>query len=539
MMKRLFYGVFILFPLVFGASVLAAEMFPPASMVRQRCAACHKPDPKGRLDVIEETRKSPEEWKHVVTRMIRLNSAPILDADFYPIIKELSSGLCLTPNEMSQVAYYNSDENSQYREIPQDEEETRLYTACVRCHTYAKVVSHRMTEDQWRATRDLHLGYYPTVVPQMREMDWVKESDELVPILTKKFPYQTPEWEQWIQEKKDPDLSGNWMTAGYQPGMGYYTGDYAFTPDGDKGKDEYLVERTVRYLNGMTLTMRGTGTLYGAYHLRIAMAPTPLTGRIEGVFDLNANTMGFTGKWWTTIQDTNAYGNETFFKADGSPRVMAAFPNALQADDAAEQTLTIAGVGMPDKLAPTDIGFSNEGIKVASVSVTDSGTAVCTLRVSKDVPVGPVTLTMKGTAYENPILIYDKIDGIQILPRLGRARVSSGAAYPPQGVQFIARAVHYGADGKPDTADDLILEPVDAEWRLTEEVTREGDDDLKYLKAPVAGGLYTPVTTYGPIEERAQRREGVGLIAVVAEYGGFEAKAKLAVTVPDFIPNIK
>lgn len=85
----------------------------------------------------------------------------------------------------------------------------------------------------------------------------------------------------------------------------------------------------------------------------------------------------------------------------------------------------------------------------------------------------------------------------------------------------------------------MILEPVDAEWGLTEEVTREGDDDIKYLKTSIANGLYTPVTTYGPIEERVQRREGVGLIAVTAKYEEFESKAKLAVTVPDFIPNIK
>lgn len=539
MKKRFLYGALIPVLLMFGASICPAEMFPAASMVRQRCAACHKSDPQGRLDVIEETRKSPEEWKHVVTRMIRLNGAPITDDDYYPIIKELSMQLSLTPAEMSLVSYYNSDENSQYREIPQNDEETRLYTACVRCHTYGKIASHRMTEAQWRANRDLHLGYYPTVIPQMREMDWAKESADLIPILAKKFPMQTPDWENWSQSKKNPDLTGAWTTAGYQPGMGYYTGTYRFAPDSAKGDNEYMVERTIQYLSGIRLTMKGTGTLYGTFHLKYALAPTALTGRIEGVFDLDAETMGFSGKWWTTIQDTNAFGNETFVKDDAAARVIAAFPNALKADDGAEQTLTITGVGMPGELAPADVSFSKDGITVASVTFKDAATAVCTLTVGKNVPVGPVTLTVKGTAYKNPILIYDKIDGIRIMPALGRARVSSGAAYPPQGVQFTARAVHFGADGKADTADDLMLEPVDAEWRLAEEVTRENDDDLKYLNAPMVNGLYTPVTTYGPIESRVQRREGVGLIAVVAEYEGFEAKAKLAVTVPDFITNIK
>ena len=58
-------------------TVCAESVFPSDSIVKQKCSACHKPDEKGRVDVIEETRKTPEEWKAVVDRMIRLNSAPL------------------------------------------------------------------------------------------------------------------------------------------------------------------------------------------------------------------------------------------------------------------------------------------------------------------------------------------------------------------------------------------------------------------------------------------------------------------------------
>ena len=154
----------------------AKTPFEEFGVVRQKCSVCHKLDEQGRVEVIEETRKTPEEWKVVTDRMIRINGAPIADKDFYPVIKELSQHLILTPTEMAEVAYLNSDENSQYREVPKDKTEERIFTACVRCHTYGKIRSHRKTREQWVENMQMHLGYYPTAVPQMREMDWPKEA---------------------------------------------------------------------------------------------------------------------------------------------------------------------------------------------------------------------------------------------------------------------------------------------------------------------------------------------------------------------------
>ena len=94
---------------VFAALILlqtlshATTPFPESGGVRQNCAVCHRLDPEGRMEVIEETRKSTEEWIHVVDRMIRLNGAHIDDKDFYPIIKELCTHLMLTPAEMTEV----------------------------------------------------------------------------------------------------------------------------------------------------------------------------------------------------------------------------------------------------------------------------------------------------------------------------------------------------------------------------------------------------------------------------------------------------
>jgi quinohemoprotein amine dehydrogenase len=108
----------------------------------------------------------------------------------------------------------------------------------------------------------------------------------------------------------------------------------------------------------------------------------------------------------------------------------------------------------------------------------------------------------------------------------------------------VAKGIHFGKDGQAATEDDVLLDPVEAQWTLEEEVTRENDDDLEYLKAPIVNGLYTPITTYAPMESREQTREGVGLIAVKASYtpengDPLTDRALLAVTDTDFIPQIK
>ena len=546
MSKRFRSGVFLLSlcSLVFFLTTTAgASVFPKDSIVRQKCGACHKSDEQGRVEVIEETRKSPEEWKAVVDRMIRLNSAPLPETDFYPVVKALSHKLCLSPREMARIAYINSDENSQYREIPRNKTEERIYTACVRCHTFGKIASHRNTRAQWGEVRNLHLGYYPTTVPQMREMDWVKESEALIAPLTEMFPFASPDWQAWMENRKAQDLSGQWQIAGYQPGIGYYTGTIVFEADAAKGADEYRVARRVQYANGLRLVQAGSATLFSEYHLRYALAPTAMTGRIEGVFDLDDQSMGFSGKWWAVVQDANAFGNEKFFKTDAPARVFALYPAAVQSGTGRPQPVTLVGVNLPDNLSAKNIQCADSGVKVAKMERTDTGNLVCVVDVDKNAASGIVGLAIEGVVVDHGLVVYDKVDAIRIRPTIGRSRVSSGAAYPPQGVQFVARGINNGPDGKTGTADDLVLEPVAAKWWLEEEKTRENDDDLKYLNAPIEGGLYTPVTTYGPIESRHQHREGVGLIAVGAEATidgtTLKDRARLVVTEPDFIPQIK
>jgi quinohemoprotein amine dehydrogenase len=116
-----------------------------------------------------------------------------------------------------------------------------------------------------------------------------------------------------------------------------------------------------------------------------------------------------------------------------------------------------------------------------------------------------------------------------------------GARFPKQLAQFDAIAYHDGADGKPDTEDDLEIGPVDATWALEEYGTTYEDDDVKFVGAVDQHGLFTP-NLDGPNPQRSQSRNNVGDVWVVASYrpgGGdprtLKARAHLLVTVPLFM----
>lgn len=524
-------------------SANAETRFAEGSLVRQKCAACHQPDQKGGLEVIEETRMTPEEWKVVVDRMGRMSGVPMTDSEFKVIVKELSKALCLTPAEMAAVAYVNSDENSQYREIPKDELEKRIFTTCVRCHTFGKIASHRCTRSQWNEVRSMHLGYYPTVIGQMREMEWSKESTELIDHLARLYPFEDPAWRDWMKNRRDQDLSGTWNVAGFQPGKGYYEGMYKIVAAPAGKDDEYLIEAQVFYEDGEIRTLKGEGTLYSEYHLRYALTMEGKAEAVEGVFDINAETQEGAGRWWKVLQAANEYGDETFAKVDGSARLYALFPQALGKTPAGVKKLVVLGVSFPENLSASDIECSDPAVTVHKVDRVNERKLVCEVVVGKKAKRGVMTLGIKNLRGSAHLTVFDQVDGIRIYPAIGRARVSCGDAYPPQGVQFVARGIDYGPDRQANTADDLILEPMNVRWWQEEEKTGEKDDDLKYLGTAMPTGCYVPFTTYAPVEERYQRREAAGLIAVLAACteGGRELKdrARLVVTEPDFIPHIK
>jgi quinohemoprotein amine dehydrogenase len=112
--------------------------------------------------------------------------------------------------------------------------------------------------------------------------------------------------------------------------------------------------------------------------------------------------------------------------------------------------------------------------------------------------------------------------------------------FPKQLQQFDAVAMNNGPDGKPDTADDLNLGLVTVKWSLEEYTATFGDDDIQFVGALDANGLFTP-SLDGPNPKRSGNRNNIGDVWVVAELVSpdarqtdrpLRARAQLLVTVP-------
>ena len=159
--------------------------------------------------------------------------------------------------------------------------------------------------------------------------------------------------------------------------------------------------------------------------------------------------------------------------------------------------------------------------------------------VAAAAPIGVRDLSVAGAVKPEALVVYDKIDGIRVQPLAGMARVG-GAVFPKQLQQFEAVGIHNGPDGKPDTADDLILGLVDVKWSIEEYTATFADDDVQFVGKIDESGLFTPAVD-GPNPKRTGNRNNVGDVWVVAELTSsgardttrpLRARAHLLVTVP-------
>ena len=125
-------------------------------------------------------------------------------------------------------------------------------------------------------------------------------------------------------------------------------------------------------------------------------------------------------------------------------------------------------------------------------------------------------VSIAGTVKPSALAVFDKIDGIKVLPQAGMARVG-GNVFPKQMQQFEAVGINYGPDGKPDTADDFNLGLVKVKWSLEEYTATFGDDDLRFVGTLDQTGLFTP-NVDGPNPKRDGNRNNIGDVWVVAEF---------------------
>jgi quinohemoprotein amine dehydrogenase len=524
-MKNMLLKLIISF-LISISGVGTISAFDESSLVWKKCTRCHKAE-NGRIARVEELRTTPEEWTVIVDRMRRLYGMQIRDGEMAVLLKELCATQILTPEEEARISYINLFNNPQVIETPADDEEQHMFTTCVRCHSAAKIYSHRMTGTAWKKLRDFHIYIDPAIMFQMREMYWREEADKALENLARKSPYRRA----WTAGQAKPD--GQWFMLGSEPGKGSYRGNARLTYVAD---DEYTLEGKLSFSDGTFETFSGEATLYGGYALRTRTSQNGsatmgafsfVDGTISGEHHHNAPDYRSSSSTWFPVTDTS--------------RVLRVTPDYLLADE--ETRILVEGINLPEVTAK-DIVVSINDVKVLQASTTSPETIEILLAYQgkghKNFKLGIKGL--EDTAAKLVLKLAPKIDYLSVNPALGRARVNGGINYPAEGVQFQALAYSNGEDAD-NPADDILLGPVAADFHLAEEKTRPNDDDLVHLGAIKANGTYLPSGDFDPIPAREYGGEATGMVKVIAKYtrgeATYSAEGKLVVTVPDYIQRLK
>jgi quinohemoprotein amine dehydrogenase len=180
-------------------------------------------------------------------------------------------------------------------------------------------------------------------------------------------------------------------------------------------------------------------------------------------------------------------------------------------------------------------------VTIARVVSVTPDVATVAVDVAQTAAMGARDLFIAGSSRSKALAIYDKIDTIKVKPDWAMARVG-GNTFPKMLAQFEAWGYSNGADGKPDSPDDIELGLVDAAWSMEEYAATYNDDDIKFVGTlNEATGRFTP-NIEGPNPARTGSRNNVGDVWVVAKVLGdavagkpaptLRARGHLLVTVP-------
>jgi quinohemoprotein amine dehydrogenase len=525
-----------------------------SDLVRAKCGSCHRSDDKGRMSRISFRRATPENWERTIKRMVTLNHASLEPADARNILKYLADHQGLAPEEDRPITFDAERRTIEYAYLAdKDASDT-----CSSCHSMARVLSERRTKEEWELLVAMHRGYYPLVDnqpmnggqgfrrtrpmqtepgPDGRPPDNRHPMDKALEHIEKTLPLTTPEWSAWAAAMQAPKLVGRWAIVGSQAGKGPIYGQMTVTsdpsaPDSFTTETRYTVARS-----GETLTRTGKALVYTGYQWRgrgssAGNDPSPW----REVMFVERDWTQMWGRWFTGAYDETGI-DVKLTRLSGDPVVLGTSVAALKTG-AASQAVRIFGANLPGTAKPEDIGMGS-GVKVARVVSARPDEIAIEVDVAATAPIGARNVSVGGVVKAAALVVYDKIDGIKVLPQAGMARVG-GNVFPKQLQQFEAVGVNNGPDGKPDTADDLNLGLVTVKWSVEEYTATFGDDDAQFVGALDASGLFTP-NVDGPNPKRTGNRNNIGDVWVVAELASpdarqpdrtLRARAQLLVTVP-------
>ena len=518
--------------------------------VLKACGSCHRPDDKGQMSRISFQRKTPEGWETSIRRMAALNGLRIDPATARQVVKYLSNNLGLAPEEAKPAAWEVERRLIDYKyTASKDAEDT-----CLQCHSMGRVISQRRTRAEWDLAIAMHRGWYPLIDSQTfrrfgpiaaepsadgRPPDKRQPVEKAIDHLAGAFPLQTPAWSAWSATMRPARLAGTWTLTGWDLGKGAIYGTVAITAD-PAAADEFTTTISYRVARtGEVVTRSGRSLVYTGYQWRgRSTTSAGADSAMREVMFVDRDWRQIEGRWFTGGYDE--VGLDVRLDRVGSePRVLGTDRVALK-QGAAAQELKIYGANFAASLRATDIDLG-PGLTVSRVVGVTPDLVTVAVDVAANAALGARDLFVAGAAKSGALVVFDRVDTIKVKPEWGMAR-AGGITFPKMFAQFEAWGFHNGADGKPDTPDDINLGLVDVEWGLEEYTAIYGDEDLKFVGTlDAVTGRFTP-NVDGPNPARVGSRNNIGDVWVLAKYaaaagGGtpaatVRARAHLLVTVP-------
>ena len=504
-------------------------------LVVETCNQCHRVDDDGMMTRVSYMRKTPEGWQQSIRRMVTLNDVELEPEAARDIVRYLSDHHGIAPEEL-RPARFEVERRLIDWSYEGDEDVTRT---CSSCHSMGRVVTQRRTKEEWDLLMAMHRGYYPLSdtqgfrrfgPPDPDATDSRHPMDKAIDELSGKFPLTTAEWTSWSATMRPPRITGTWALRGHDPGRGPIYGTVEISPGADEGN----FETSMRYAyarSGDEVERDGRAIVYTGYQWRgRSFEGGSEETALREVMMVERGWNEINGRWFAG--DYDEFGPDvTLVRVDG-PVVLGLHPGALRSGSSA--TVTVHGANLPTGLGAADLDLG-PGVEVVSVTQSAPDMFAAEVTASDDAAPGARDVFLAGRPVPGHLTVYGTVDRILVTPEAGMARLGGGA-FPKGYAQFEATAFSNGADGKPDTDDDLDLGFVDVEWSLEEYSAIFDDNDLEYVGSLDENGLFHPALD-GPNPDRDGMRNNVGDVWTVATYRGpdgeeVRGRGHLIVTVP-------
>ena len=518
--------------------------------VVKACGSCHKPDDKQQLTRISFQRNTPEGWQTAIQRMAALNGLQIDPQTARHVVRYLSNDLGLAPEEAKAAAFEVERRLPDYKYAANADAEA----VCTKCHSMGRVISQRRTREEWNLLIAMHRGWYPLVdnqafrrsgppprepSPDGRPPDTRHPVDKAVDHLAQAFPLKTADWSAWSATMRPPRLEGVWTVTAHEVGKGPVYGYITIKPL-PSASDEFSTDITLIYgKTGERVSRTGQAIVYTGFQWRGRSAES-------GNEDSGLREVMFIDRDWRTIEGRWFAGGYDEFgldirleRVDAQTRVLGTDRTALRVGSSNQQ-VKIYGANLPATLQAKDVDLG-PGVTVKATAGVSATEATVTVDVATSAVPGARDVFVAGASRPRALAIFDSVDTLKVTPEWAMARVG-GERFPKAFAQFEARAFDNGADGKPDTPDDIDLGVVGARWTLEEFAATYDDDDIKFVgEIDPWSGRFTP-NVDGPNPQRRGSRNNIGDVYAVATYtpeGGdpkaakaLRARAHLLVTVP-------